>query len=282
MVDDDAVDDTAAFPPDRPSDEGPSSCWVRLLGTLEVRSGRAVAVLGSPKQRALLAILALHATEIVAIDRLIELLWDGVAPRTADHSIQIYVSELRKAMAPLALAPVILTRPPGYLLQIEPHRIDVLMLEHLARDARQAGRTGDDHAGLMALRSVVRLSHRNPLADFTYEAFAQPYIRRLNAVRFDAVEQLAAAELDHGDPQEALQLAETIVAEDPLHERGHEIDNARAVPVRSSVHAVRSYQHYRAFLAEELGIVPAPPLQRLHEQILLHDPTLLRLEPGAR
>ncbi len=281
IADDNAVGNAAVlFPPDSPNDERPSACSVRLLGTLEVRSGTVVAELGSPKQRALLAILVLHANEIVATDRLIELLWDDVAPRTADHSIQIYVSELRKAMGRLAFSPVIVTRPPGYLLQIEPSGIDVLELQRLARDAHQALRTGDNDSGLALLRSVVRLSHGDPLADFTYEAFAQPHIRRLNAVRFDAVEELAAAELEHGNAHEALRLAESIIASDPLRERGHELMMRALYCCGRHVHAVRSYQHYRELLAEEFGIVPAPRLQRLHEQILVHDSSLQSAEPS--
>src|SRR5687768_17042263 len=87
---------------------------VRLLGALEVSARGAVAELGPPKQRALLAILLLHAGEIVPIDRLIELLWGDSPPRTASHSIQIYVSELRKAFEGLGAKGVLSTRPPGY------------------------------------------------------------------------------------------------------------------------------------------------------------------------
>ena len=73
----------------------------RLLGALEVSANGAVADLGPPKQRALLAILLLHAGEIVPIDRLIDLLWGEHPPRTAAHSIQIYVSDLRRALESL-------------------------------------------------------------------------------------------------------------------------------------------------------------------------------------
>ena len=86
----------------------------RLLGALEVSAKGAVADLGPPKQRALLAILLLHAGEIVPIDRLIDLLWGENAPRTAAHSVQIYVSDLRKALEPLGGGrQVLATRAPG-------------------------------------------------------------------------------------------------------------------------------------------------------------------------
>jgi len=64
----------------------------RILGSLEAVADGGSADLGSPKQRSLLAILLLHAGEIVPTDRLIDLLWGDDPPRTAAHSIQIYIS----------------------------------------------------------------------------------------------------------------------------------------------------------------------------------------------
>ena len=94
--------------------------YFRVLGSMEAGSGAAVAALGPPKQRALLAILLLHLGEIVPTDRLIDLLWGDHPPRTADHSVQIYVSELRKALEAVGGASLIVTRQPGYQLQASP------------------------------------------------------------------------------------------------------------------------------------------------------------------
>ena len=73
----------------------------RLLGSLEVRSDGRVVELGPPKQRVLLAVLLVHAGEAVSNERLIELVWGYDPPRTAAHSVQIYVSGLRRALEPL-------------------------------------------------------------------------------------------------------------------------------------------------------------------------------------
>src|SRR5258707_15231384 len=88
----------------------------RVRGALDIGPGGAAFGLGPPKRRAPLAILLLHVGEIVPIDRLIDLLWGDEPPRTADHSIQIYVSELRKALEPLAGRRLIVRRQPGYQL----------------------------------------------------------------------------------------------------------------------------------------------------------------------
>ena len=109
----------------------------RVLGTLEVRADGEPIPLGPPKQRAVLAILLLQAGQIVPTDRLIELIWGERPPRTAAHSVQIYVSELRKALERQAGTQAIATRPPGYVLEVDPEEIDARRYERLlARGAR--------------------------------------------------------------------------------------------------------------------------------------------------
>ena len=100
-----------------------------ILGSLEISADGATADLGPPKQRTLLAILLLHAGQVVPTERLIDLLWDEKPPRTATHSIQIYVSALRRSLEPLAGDDLIITRRPGYLLQADPDAIDACRFE---------------------------------------------------------------------------------------------------------------------------------------------------------
>src|SRR5438034_9058178 len=105
----------------------------RLLGPLEVlRDGRALAV-GGTKQRALLAILLLHANEVVSRDRLIDELWGERPPGTADHSLDHQVSRLRKLLEPSEL---LATRSGGFVLQVEPEQIDVRRFELLLDEGR--------------------------------------------------------------------------------------------------------------------------------------------------
>jgi DNA-binding SARP family transcriptional activator len=95
----------------------------RVLGTLEVIVDGERLAHGQPKQqRAVLAVLVLNANQIVTTDRLIDLVWGDDPPRTAAHSIQIYVSDLRRVLAD----GVIHTRPPGYVLEADTDTIDAL------------------------------------------------------------------------------------------------------------------------------------------------------------
>jgi len=255
---------------------------VQLFGPLAIRTGQVSVELGPPKQRALLAILVLHANEVVSVDRLIELLWGEAPPRTAAHSVQIYMSALRKLLATLQPPPTIVTRPPGYRLDIDPKAIDIARFEVLVSRGGEALGVGRQESGIDLLEEAVGLWHGPALAEFAYDEFAQPHIARLEELRLDAGEQLAAAELSAGRVQAALQRAEQLSREAPLREQGQELVMLALYRSGRHVEAIRSYERHRRMLAEELGVVPAPALQRLNERILLHDPLLLpEQEPPA-
>ena len=96
----------------------------RILGPLEVCSeGREIS-LGGAKQRAVLAVLLLHRNEVVSTDRLIDELWSDRPPATAAKVVQVYVSQLRKALrgrhARDEADSILVTRAPGYVLRVEP------------------------------------------------------------------------------------------------------------------------------------------------------------------
>ena len=256
----------------------------RVLGALEAGAGAAVAELGPPKQRALLAILVLHVGEIVSIDRLIDLLWGEDPPRTAAHSIQIYVSELRKAIEPLAGRRLIHTRAPGYQLEATADEVDAKRFEALVAEGMGRIGSGDRVAAIAAFRSALQLWRGPALSDFAYEEFAQPYVHRFHDLHLDAVEALAAAELEAGQTSGVVPLLEAAIRDDPLRERSREL--LMLALYRSGRHpeALRTYDKFRDLLVEELGLEPSPPLQRLRDRVLLHDPNLVPVaqrEPEA-
>src|SRR5919197_5691034 len=106
----------------------------RILGPLEVlEDGRQIDV-GGAKQRALLAILLLHANEVVSTDRLIDTLWEDEPPETAQKALQVYVSGLRKALGKERLE----TKAPGYRLVVDDRELDLERFQRLAEtDARE-------------------------------------------------------------------------------------------------------------------------------------------------
>src|SRR4051812_17575733 len=106
----------------------------RILGPLEVADqGRLVAI-PSAKQRALLAMLLLHANEVVSTDRLIEALWSEEPPATALATLQVHMSRLRRILD----GGSVMTRAPGYLLAVTPERCDLGRFETMHADGRTA------------------------------------------------------------------------------------------------------------------------------------------------
>src|SRR5215471_11734647 len=102
-----------------------------LLGPLEVRRTDGVVPIGGAKQRALLAILLIHANEPVLRDRLIEELWPGAPPGSAQHSLDHQVSRLRRTLDEPDL---VVTRPGAYELRVADDRIDAARFERLLEE----------------------------------------------------------------------------------------------------------------------------------------------------
>ena len=246
---------------------------VRLLGPLEVGvSGRRLE-LRRQKQRALLALLALRAGEVVSTDRLVEELWGGEPPKAALGSLQNLVSELRKTLG----AELLVTRPPGYLLALDRDRIDAHRFERLASIAREADRP---EARAAALRDALALWRGPPLADLAFESFAQAEISRLDELRAGAREELFAAELELGHHTRLAAELEAFVAEHPLRERPRGQLMLALYRSGRQADALEAYRQARETLVEELGIDPSSELQQLEQAILRHDSALELVRPA--
>src|SRR5437867_9055244 len=106
----------------------------RILGPLEVSDETGTLLLGGLKQRAVLALLLVDAGRVVSTDRLIDALWGEQPPRTASTSLQNFVSQLRKLIGP----DVLVTRPPGYVLRLDPEQVDLGRFSRLVEDASRS------------------------------------------------------------------------------------------------------------------------------------------------
>ncbi len=149
----------------------------RILGPLEVADGDSLVTLPGAKQRALLAILLVRVNEVVSADRLIDDLWGEQSPESGRTALQVRISQLRKALGPGGA--VLITRPPGYILKLDPQQLDLHRFERLVGEADAAGAAGA--AG--KLREALALWRGPPLADLSYESFAQAAIARLEELR---------------------------------------------------------------------------------------------------
>ena len=249
-----------------------------ILGPLEVcRSGRAVP-LGGPRQRAVLALLLLEANRAVSMDRLAEDVWGGDPPEGWATTLQTYVFHLRRALEPDRArgdaGGVLVTRDRGYLLRVDREHLDAALFQDgftAGRAALQAGRYAE---AAETLRGALDLWRGPVLADLADYAFIQREAVRLEELRLAAVEARIDADLALGRHDALTAELEQLTADQPLRERLHGQLMLALYRCGRQADALAAYRHVRDLLADELGIDPGEPLQRLHAAVLAHDPEL--------
>ena len=243
----------------------------RVLGPLEVANGDGVVEIAAPKQRALIAMLLLHANEVLSVDRLVDALWGESPPKTAVTSLQNTVSQLRKLLG----ADVVATKAPGYVLKAEPESLDLARFERLVASARGA----EPSQRALLLREALELWRGDPLPELRFEPFADSEIRRLEELRLVVLEQRIEADLEAGRHAELAPELERLVQLHPLRERLRAHLMLALYRSGRQVEALQAYGDARRVLVDELGIEPSPALQQLHAAILRQES---RLEGPAR
>jgi DNA-binding SARP family transcriptional activator/ABC-type branched-subunit amino acid transport system substrate-binding protein len=242
----------------------------RILGPFEVANrGRSLA-LGGAQQRALLALLVIHRNQVLTTDRLIDELWGEQTPATAVKTLQGYISNLRKVLP----ADAIVTQGRGYVLTVEPDRVDVARFEQLVAEGRRALDAGDPAVARELLSAALGLFRGDPLSDFGYQSFAQSEIARVEELRLAAIEDRLEADLTLGEHAVLVGELETLVREHPTRER---LTGQLMLALYRSgrqADALEQYRRTRHELVRELGIEPGPELQALERAILNHDPAL--------
>ncbi|MGH3080171.1 MAG: BTAD domain-containing putative transcriptional regulator [Gaiellaceae bacterium] len=230
---------------------------MRVLGPLEISVDGRPIELRRKKQRALLALLALRAGEVVSTDRLVDELWGEKPPKAVVGSLQNLVSELRKLLGPELLV----TRAPGYVLELERQRVDAHRFEQAVRDGSE-------------LRQALALWRGPALTDLAFEPFAQSEIQRLEELRTTAREELYDAELEAGRHAQLVSELEAFVAEHPLRERPRGQLMLALYRSGRQADALEVYRQGRKTLVQELGIEPSFALQQLEQAILRQDPSV--------
>ena len=228
----------------------------RILGPLDVVEGERVVDLAGAKHRALLAMLLLHANEVVSAERLIDALWEEEPPETAQKALQVYVSQLRKTLGKDRVQ----TKAPGYLVRVQEDELDLARFRRLVEDG--------------SLREALLLWRGPPLAEFAYERFAQGEIARLEELRLACLEQRIEHDLAAGRHAELVGELEALVGEHPLRERVRAQLMLALYRSGRQAEALAAYQEARRVLDEELGIEPGRFLRELEMAILKQDPSL--------
>jgi DNA-binding SARP family transcriptional activator len=228
----------------------------RILGPLEVVENGQTLDLGGQKQRALLAVLLLHANEVVSSQRLIDALWPERPPETAAKALQVYVSQLRKALGRDRLE----TKAPGYLLRVEAGELDL---------ARFRALRAEDRA-----REALELWRGPPLGEFAHQRFAQAELAELEELQLACREESIAADLAAGRHAEVVGELEALVVEHPLREQLRGQLMLALYRSGRQAEALEAYNAARRALVDELGIEPSREVRELHQAILNQDPAL--------
>jgi DNA-binding SARP family transcriptional activator/ABC-type transport system substrate-binding protein len=246
----------------------------RILGPIEVRDGDRIIPLGGGKQRAALAILLLHPNEAVSRDRLIEGLWGASPPATAGHTLDTYMSRLRRALADDGDQPRVVSRRPGYSLRVEDGELDLQRFEVLLQEGRQTLRAGNYGRAADLLRQGLSLFRGPPFDDLAYASFAQSEASHLDELPLAALEERIEADLALGRHLEILSELQALVAKHPFRERFWAHLMLALYRSGRQADALEAFERARNHLADELGVDPGPPLQRLQEDILRQAPQL--------
>src|SRR4051794_21661981 len=268
---------------------------VRLLGPVSADTGGVRLRLGSRKQRAVFALLALQVNCPVALDRLVDELWHDEPPARATLSLQSYISRLRRTISDAhskeelegQVAPRILTRPPGWVLMMAAEDVDAVRFVDLAREGGALIEDAAVAAGAARLREALALWTGEALADLDDMPFAVGEKARLQDLRVSTLESLLWAELDLGRPAEVAAKARHAVAENPYRERAWCALMLALYRLGRQSEALEVAQDLRAVLADGVGLDPSPEARLLQEQILTQDPVLdhlphVRLNPAHR
>ncbi|GAB3158662.1 hypothetical protein GCM10027258_70350 [Amycolatopsis stemonae] len=244
-----------------------------MLGPLEVWDGDERLSLGGPQQRALFAVLLLNANAVVSADRLIDHLWGERPPDSARRLLKGCIAGLRKALR-VGRTDRLLTRPPGYLLEVRPGERDLDRFDELAE---AAGNVPDNPSVQAAALREALACWRGPALDGLDSAACRAEAARLDERRLSVLEERVDLDLRLGRCAELAAELQALVRQHPLRERlWAQLMLALHGAGRQS-DALAVYQRIRRNLVEQLGVEPGATLRQAHRVVLAGTP-----EPAPR
>ena len=246
---------------------------VALLGPLELTVGGSVVPLGSPKARAILAILALRTGSAVSAGDLGWAIWGEAEPRTADKVLQGHVSALRKVLP----EGVIETTPQGYRLSAPKEVVDAFRFERRCRRGSELLKAGHPGAAVAELALALELWRGEPLPDLADGPMGTVETSRWSERRAVAEEDLFEGRLQLGDHTGVLPELTAAAEAEPLRERLCSQLMLALYRSGRQADAVRAFQRFRKSLGEGLGLEPSAEIFALEQAVVL-DQAHLRWE----
>ncbi|MGY1829485.1 AfsR/SARP family transcriptional regulator [Geodermatophilus sp. SYSU D01180] len=259
-----------------------TSTSYRVLGPVEVwRDGQLLAP-QSPRHRAVLAALLVDAGRTVPVDLLVDRVWSGQPPTAVSATLQSIVSRLRRELEPDVTGgrwTLLVTREPGYRLEVAPEDVDAFRFAQLLRSARDLAARGDAEAARAAVAEGLALWRGPAYADVA-ATFAAEESERLEQLRLAARELAAELDLRLGRHAEIVDDVRELLRAEPLREGLRASLMLALYRSGRQAEALEVYDEGRRLLADGLGVDPGRPLQSLYEQILRQDPALAGPAPA--
>ncbi|MFI2437084.1 BTAD domain-containing putative transcriptional regulator [Streptomyces sp. NPDC018693] len=245
--------------------------WVQLLGPVRAWRQNVEVVLGPPKQRAVLGLLAGRANDVVRIEEIIDAVWDGDVPRSAVNGVHTYVAGLRRVLDPQRgnrdRGGILVSSGGGYSLRLDPEDIDAHRFDRFHGQARRLRAAGDVRGALALLDAALALWHGEAYASVP-GSFAFLERARLHELRLTVTEEWAGDLLTLGRHTEAAPVLTDLVAREPLREKLRWLLMLTFYRSGRRADALRFYRETRVLLRDELGVEPGTELRTLHEQML--------------
>jgi predicted ATPase/DNA-binding SARP family transcriptional activator len=258
-------------PADRPLVQTPvvagragHSLEVLLLGPVEVRAGGHPLPLGSARQRAVLARLALQPGEVVSVESLVDALWDEEPPGNAKGNLQSYVSRLRRLMGEGAIR----FEHGGYRLDVDADAVDATRALSLAGSARTFRRSGALTEALDAYRRSLALWRGPSLLGLSDQLGFGPDAVRLDNLRDDLIDELNEVRIDAGEATDALTDIRHRAEVHALRERTQLLLVRALHSAGESAEALRAADAFRRRLVEATGLDPGAELSGLERAVL--------------
>lgn len=250
--------------------------YFRVLGPLEVTHDAKSLPL-APRQRVVLSMLLLEPNRVVAVDRLVDAVWNSGPPSTAREQIQICVSAIRRTLAGAGLPDAIVTRAPGYAIRCTREHLDLLAFEDLVATGRQAVGQGRHDVAAASFEQALALWRGAPLAGVAstlVQSIGVPLAERRLAV----LEEYMAAQLLLDRQHELIGDLLELVAANPFRERLRAQLMTALHRAGRRAEALQTYRTGRELLVDKLGLEPGEELRRVERAVLADDATTV---PGA-
>ncbi|MGX7827906.1 BTAD domain-containing putative transcriptional regulator [Actinokineospora sp. 24-640] len=252
----------------------------RILGPVEVVGAAGRVPIPPGRQQVVLACLLLDANQVVSTEYLVDTLWDDRPPDTARTQVQICVSRLRKSLGDAGVDAPITTRPPGYLMRVDPDLVDVHLFTRRVSRARELVRADQPADATALLRSAVEL-WRGPCLSGLGNRGLRTRALRLDEEHLSAIEACLELELGLGRHRQLVGEISTLVRVHPLRERLRAQLMLALYRSGRQAEALDSYREGRDLLIDELGLEPGEDLRALEAAILAGEPTQASGRPPA-